>query len=119
MKESAAAIGGNQPFDNSIPGVSPTWTMNYEKAIRGSAIRCPITTSKSPTLAKLAKATAAYQAYRDGTLAAAELPDLRDVFPDDPMRLSEMGVGTDPRLDGPALLVQTCSQCHNTTSIRH
>jgi hypothetical protein len=48
-------------------------------------------------------------------MAAAALPDLRDVFPDDAMRLSEMGVGTDPRLDGPALLIQTCSQCHNSS----
>jgi hypothetical protein len=115
VKESAAALGGNQPFDNSIPGMSPTWTMNYEKAIRGSAISVPYHDVKITDPAKLAKATAAYQAYRNGTMAAAALPDLRDVFPDDAMRLSEMGVGTDPRLDGPALLIQTCSQCHNSS----
>lgn len=115
VKESAAAVGGNQPFDNSIPGMSSTWSMNYEKAIRGSAISVPYHDVKVTDAVKLAKVTAAYQAYRAGTLTAAELPDLRDVFPDDPMRLSEMGVGTDPRLDGPALLVQTCSQCHNTS----
>ena len=43
-----------------------------------------------------------------------ELPDVRDVFPDDEQRLAAMGVMTTPGLDGAGVLRQACSQCHNT-----
>jgi mono/diheme cytochrome c family protein len=63
--------------------------------------------------AKLERMTDAYQAFLRGELDRSELPDIRDVFPDDPVRLAEMGMATEPGLQGEAVLIQACSQCHN------
>jgi hypothetical protein len=46
--------------------------------------------------AKLARMTDAYRAYRRGELDRSLLPDIRDVLPDDPQRLAEMGLMTEP-----------------------
>ena len=113
VQASAAALGGRQPADNSVPGDSATWRAIYEHAQRGEAITVPYHDVKVTDPEKLARATAAYQAYRAGQLPAAELPDIRDVFPDDPRKLAELGVMTEPGLDGGAVLLQSCSQCHN------
>lgn len=110
---SAALVGGAQPGDNSVPGVSPTWRVIYERAQRGEAIPVPYHDVKVTDPVKLAQHTAAYQAYRAGTLARADLPDLRDIFPDDPQLLAELGVMTEPGLPGEAVLMQACAQCHN------
>ncbi|MEY4582917.1 MAG: hypothetical protein RL701_7620, partial [Pseudomonadota bacterium] len=110
---SAALSGGNQPEDNSVPGVSPTWRALYERAQRGEAIPVPYHDVKVTDPAKLARMTEAYQAYRRGELPRDQLPDLRDVFPDDPQRLAAMGLATEPGLGGEAVLMQACSQCHH------
>jgi hypothetical protein len=57
--------------------------------------------------------TDAYQAYRRGDLDRSDLPDIRDVLPDDPQRLAEMGILTEPGLSGEEVLLQACSTCHN------
>lgn len=111
--DSAALLGGNQPLDNAVPGDSPTWRAIYERAKQGEAIPVPYHDVKVTDATKLAQLTAAYQSYRAGLLARADLPDLRDVFPDDPKLLAEMGVRTEPGLPGEAVLTQACSQCHN------
>jgi cytochrome c553 len=85
VKSSSAAMGGNQPLDNSVPG--------------------------DPV--QLADMSAACQAYRAGQLPAAELPDIRDVFPDSPERLAEMGITSPSGLDGAGVLLSACTQCHN------
>jgi hypothetical protein len=113
VKESAAALGGTQPGDNSIPGVSPAWREVYELAKRGDAIPVPYHDVKVSDPAKLAALTEAYRAYRRGEVSAAQLPDLRDVFPDDAQRLAELGIGSEPGLDGQGVLLQACAQCHN------
>ena len=41
VRESAAALGGRQPQDNSVPGESPTWKAIYERSQRGEAIAVP------------------------------------------------------------------------------
>jgi mono/diheme cytochrome c family protein len=114
VKESAAAMGGNQPFDNSIPGASPTWSRAFAAAMSGAFIAVPYLNVKVSDPVKLADMTSAYQAYRSGQLAAAELPDIRDVFPSDPERLAEMGIGTGSDLDGASVLLSACAQCHNS-----
>jgi mono/diheme cytochrome c family protein len=63
--------------------------------------------------AKLAALTQAYADYRAGLLDRAELPDLRDIHPDDPMRRAQIGLETEPGLDGEGVLLQACGQCHN------
>lgn len=110
---SAARRGGNQPEDNSVPGESETWRTIYERARSGKAISVPYHDVKVTDATKLAAMTRAYTAYRQGRLARAELPDIRDVYPDDPMLLAEMGRVTEPGLDGEGVLMQACAQCHN------
>jgi mono/diheme cytochrome c family protein len=111
--ESAALEGGNQPLDNRVPGTSPTWQLAYDASRRGEFIPAPYHNVKVTDPDKLERATEAYQAYKRGELAAEELPDLRDVFPDDHARLAEMGISTQPGLSGEEVLLQACSQCHN------
>jgi len=111
--ESAAAQGGHQPEDNSIPGESATWDAIYENAKNGEAIAVPYHDVKVTDPTKLAAMTAAYRSYLDGMLAAADLPDIRDVFPDDPMLRARMGLETEPGMTGEEVLMQACSQCHN------
>jgi hypothetical protein len=110
---SAAAKGGNQPMDNSVPGESPTWNAIYERARRGEAISVPYHDVKVTDPVKLARMTQAYTDYREGRITRAELPDIRDVYPDDPTLLARMGFATEPGLKGKDLLLQACAQCHN------
>jgi mono/diheme cytochrome c family protein len=114
VKSSAAALGGMQPMDNSVPGESPTWRAAYDRAKRGDTIALPYYDVKVTDPTKLARMTASYQAFRRGEITSAELPDLRDVFSEDPMRLAELGAATEPGLDGKGVLLQACSQCHNS-----
>jgi mono/diheme cytochrome c family protein len=113
VRTSAAELGGAQPIDNSVPGESPTWHALYKSAQRGDAIAVPYHDVKVTDPDKLALMTAAYQAYRSGELPREELPDIRDVYPDDPERLAAMGMMTEPGADGETVLLQACSQCHN------
>jgi hypothetical protein len=109
----ARELGGDQPHDNSVPGASPTWDAAYERALRGEAIPVPYHDVKVSDETKLAAMTEAYLAWRRGELEPGELPDIRDVYPDDPLRQAEMGFTTLPGLSGEEVLVQACSQCHN------
>ena len=113
VRSSAAALGGAQPADNSIPGESATWRKGYERARRGESMTFPYHDVKITDPSKLALMTDAYQAYRRGELDRSLLPDIRDVLPDDPQRLAEMGLMTEPGLSGKDGLVQACSMCHN------
>lgn len=102
-----------QPLDNSVPGQSATWRGLFEVAQRGEAIPVPYHDVKVTDGGKLATMTAAYQAYRAGDLAAPDLPDIRDVFPDDPARQVEMGFVVDDSLPDHELLTAACAMCHN------
>jgi hypothetical protein len=113
VRASAAERGGAQPMDNSIPGQSPTWRAAYERSLAGDGIPVPYHDVKVTDAIKLVRMTRAYQDYRRGELALEELPDIRDVLPDDPLRLAEMGMMTEPGLGGEGVLLQACSQCHN------
>jgi mono/diheme cytochrome c family protein len=113
VNESAAARGGDQPIDNSVPGKSKTWDAIYDKTKRGEAIPVPYHDVKVTDEKKLADMTQAYTAYREGRLDRQDLPDLREVFLDDPARRAEMGFDTEPGMDGESVLMQACAQCHN------
>jgi hypothetical protein len=113
VMKSAAMFGGNQPEDNSVPGDSPTWRRLYDSAERGEAIPPPYFDVKVTDPAKLSAMTEAYQAYRRGDLDQAALPDVRDVFPDDPATQAELGFSTRPGLPAERVLTQACTQCHN------
>jgi len=62
---------------------------------------------------KLAAMTAAYVDYREGRLAREDLPDIRDIFPDDPMLRARMGLETEPGMSGERSAHEACAQCHN------
>lgn len=113
VASSAASEGGMQPVDNSVPGRSSTWQAIYDTAKRGEAISVPYHDVKVTDVAKLANVTEAYQRYRRGELSGDELPDFREVYPDDPQTLAEMGFVTEPGLDASGVLLQACGQCHN------
>ena len=111
---SAAADGGKQPADNSVPGQSATWDAIYERAKRGEAISVPYHDVKVTDPEKLARMTQAYTDYREGRIERSELPDIRDVYPDDEQRLAEMGLITEPGLEGKGVLLQACASCHRS-----
>jgi hypothetical protein len=113
VEQSAAADGGNQPVDNSVPGQSETWNALYARAKRGQAIPVPYHDVKVTDPDKLAQMTQAYVDYREGRLSSDELPDIRDIYPDAPLLRAQMGLVTEPGLDGEGVLLQACGQCHN------
>jgi hypothetical protein len=92
---------------------SSTWQMGYDAVRRGEAITFPHHDVRVTDASKLARATEAYQAYRNGELDRSQLPDIRDVFPDDPQRLAAMGFATKAGASGEDVLLEACSMCHN------
>lgn len=113
VNASAASRGGDQPVDNSVPGESATWDEIYARAKRGEAISVPYHDVKVTDPDKLAAMTAAYRDYLDGVLPREQLPDIRDVFPDDQRLLARMGFAVEPDMSGEEILLQACGQCHN------
>jgi mono/diheme cytochrome c family protein len=112
VKRSSAAEGGAQPRDNRVPGDSMTWRAAYEASMRGSSLSLPYHDVKVTDTDKLSRATDALQAVARGDMDAAELPELSDIFPDDPKLLAEIGLTTEPGSTGEQVLLQACAQCH-------
>jgi len=108
------ASNPRQPMNNSIPGTSPTWELLYSNFVQGQMIAPPYHDVKVADPAKLASMTAAYQSYRNASLPAMNLPDIRNVLPDEVSYLSEMGFRAQPGLDAKSLFVNACMQCHNS-----
>jgi hypothetical protein len=95
------------------PARSPTWDAAYAAFQRGEQLPLPHPDPRPTDPAKQAALTEAYRAFREGTLAAEELPDLADVFPDDPEVRAEIGLSTAPGASPAEVLVQACGPCHN------
>jgi hypothetical protein len=102
-----------QPADNQTRGRSQTWQTLYQAAQRAEAIPTPYHDVKITDPIKLAAMQQAYLELRAGRLAQNALPDIRDVLPDDPVALAEMGFTLDERLEDRALLIAACGLCHN------
>jgi hypothetical protein len=113
IEDEVRASASGQPMDNSVPGESATWRSLFDEARRGEAPTVPYHDVKVTDPGKLARATAAYRAFRNGEIDRTELPDVRDVFPDDETQLAEMGFLTTPDASGEAVLLEACSLCHN------
>lgn len=105
--------GDTQRPEDWLLRQSDTWRSAYELAREGQAIPVPYPEIRVTDPDKLAEMTAAYADYRAGSLSRNELPDIRDVFPDDPFARAAMGFGAEPGLDPQEILVQACGQCHN------
>jgi hypothetical protein len=101
-----------QPATNVPPGVSATWQGQYAKSKAAQFIPVPYHDFKLTDPQKLAKMTSAYQSFIAGTTDAVALPDIRDVFLD--QGLADMTFRPAAGLDGHAILVQMCQQCHNS-----
>lgn len=93
------------------PQPSPLWENAYAAFKRGEQLALPYIEQRASDPDKLAALTAAYAAYREGT--REELPDLSDVFPDDPMERARIGLQTEPDATPVELLIQACAPCHN------
>jgi mono/diheme cytochrome c family protein len=97
----------------TTPQRSPTWYAAYEGFKRGENLPLPYFEPRPTDPTKQAALTAAYTKYRSGELAAEDLPDLSDIFPDDPRTRAEIGLQTEPGATPAQALVQACGACHN------
>ncbi len=99
--------------DTAEPYHSPTWESAYEAFKRGEQLALPYLDQRATDLDKQRKLTEAYRRYHDGELDAEDLPDLADIYPDDPMLRARMGVQTEPDATAEEALIQACGGCHN------
>jgi hypothetical protein len=110
IEAEVAASAPQQPAVNVPMGTSPTWQASYDAAVAGSFIATPYHDVKITDPAKLAHMTKLYSDYRSGAVPQLT-EDIRDVFLDG--GVAEMGFAPASRMDGRAVLVQQCQQCHN------
>ncbi|MET0339506.1 MAG: hypothetical protein ABW252_00815 [Polyangiales bacterium] len=93
--------------------VSDLWARSYAAFKRGEQLPLPHFAPRPTDPEKQARLTDAYRRYREGTLAAAELPDFADVYPDDPQLRAELGFQVEPGATPAEALIQACGVCHN------
>lgn len=97
----------------ATPSRSATWDDAYAAFKRGEQLALPYFAERVTDPEKQARLTQAYQRYRSGELSAEDLPDLADIFPDDPQLRAEIGLQTEPGASPAEALVQACGPCHN------
>jgi hypothetical protein len=95
----------------AAPGTSSTWEAGYAAFKRGEQLAPPYLEVRATDPAKQAQLTAAYRDFLAG--ARHDLPDLSDIFPDDPERRARIGLQTEPDAAPAELLIQACGPCHN------
>ncbi|HTU59825.1 MAG TPA: hypothetical protein VMF89_15340 [Polyangiales bacterium] len=95
------------------PQPSATWERGYEAFKRGEQLALPYVDARATDPEKQTALTAAYQRYRRGEITAEELPDLSDIFPDDPSERARRGLQTEPDASPEDALIQACGTCHN------
>jgi cytochrome c553 len=99
--------------DAGVSGRSPTWDRAFAAFKRGEQLALPYFQTRPTDPAKQDRLTEAYQRYRRHELSAAALPDMADIFPDDPQTRAEIGLQTEPLATPAEALVQACGACHN------
>jgi hypothetical protein len=92
---------------------SSTWDAAYQAFKRGEQLPLPYFEPFPADPEKQAKLSLAYQRYRANQLPKHELPDLADIYPDDPKKRAEIGLQTEPDAAPADLLIQACGPCHN------
>lgn len=95
------------------PAPSATWQAAYEAFKQGEQLALPYVDARVTDPNKLARYTDAYTRYRAGELSADELPDLADIFPEDPWVRAQIGLQTEPGGSAQDVLIQACGSCHN------
>jgi cytochrome c553 len=96
-----------------VPNPSPTWQSAYDAFKRGEQLALPYFDMRATDPDKHARLTDAYARYRAGELSADELPNLSDIFSDDPYVRAQLGLQTEPDATAPEALIQACGSCHN------
>jgi hypothetical protein len=92
---------------------SESWDRDYAAFKRGEQLSLPYFAERATDAKKQAALTDAYARYRRGELSAAALPDLADIYPDDPQVRAEIGLQTEPGASPAETLIQACGACHN------
>jgi hypothetical protein len=92
---------------------SPTWESGYEAFKRGEQLALPYIELRATDPDKQAALGSAYRRYLDGYLDAGALPDMSDIFPDDPRLRARIGLATEPDATPAEALIQACGACHN------
>jgi hypothetical protein len=91
----------------------PTWDAAYAAFKRGEQLALPHFDPRPTSPEKQARLTEAYTHYRNGELDMAELPDLADIFPDEPLTRAQIGLEVEPDASAIDALIQACGPCHN------
>lgn len=92
---------------------SPSWDRAYAAFKRGEHLALPHFAEDPTDRAKVARLSTEYRRYLSRDLPAEQLPDLADVFPDDPQMRAEIGLTTEPGATPAEALIQACGACHN------
>ena len=92
---------------------SPTWESAYEAFKRGEQLALPYLELRATDPTKQAQLAQAYRRYLEGEMEAKDLPDLADIFPDDPKLRARIGLATEPDATPAEALIQACGTCHN------
>jgi len=126
-----ARVGMDQPVFFDAPGIeherwpygpdgypaeprpSAIWERAFEAFKRGEQLALPYLEQRATDPDKQAALSEAYARFRAGELSARELPDLRDIHPDDPQLRARIGLSTEPHVSPVDTLIQACGTCHN------
>lgn len=115
--DGATILNERWPYDPkgyaSQPARSATWYAAYEAFSRGEQLALPYFAPRPTDADKQSRLTALYRRFRQGELSAEGLPDLSDIFPDDPQVRAEIGLQTEPGAAPARVLIQACGSCHN------
>ncbi|HET8939964.1 MAG TPA: hypothetical protein VFN67_41270 [Polyangiales bacterium] len=101
------------------PKNSPTWDAAYAAFKRGEQLALPHFDPRSTSPEKQARLSEAYTRFRNGELDMAELPDLADIFPDEPVTRAQIGLEVEPDASASEVLIQACGPCHNNALNPH
>jgi hypothetical protein len=102
-----------QMAPSATPRRSATWDAAFQAFKRGEQLALPYFQPNPADPNKQARLSEAYQRYRARELPAEQLPDLADIFPDDPQVRAEIGLQVEPDATPVQALIQACCQCHN------
>jgi mono/diheme cytochrome c family protein len=97
----------------SGPYRSSTWDQAYQAFKRGEQLALPYYLARATDPDKQSALGEAYQRYRAGLIGAEALPDLANIYPDDPQTRAEIGLETEPGASAAEVLIQACGSCHN------
>jgi mono/diheme cytochrome c family protein len=115
--DSSAILEERYPYGpdgySSVEHPSPTWERAYEAFKRGEQLALPYFDQRATDPDKQKALAKVYRRYHDGKLDAQELPDLADIYPDDPKLRARMGLQTEPDASAEEALIQACGSCHN------